>query len=77
VPGPFGDRGIGVEQLETREGETTQERGDGDPDHPAADDGDAVAEARPAVPQRVHRRLDRAGEDGAVARDVVGDGGEP
>src|SRR6185312_6144910 len=37
-----------------------------------ADDRDPVADQRPGVPQGVDRGLHRAGEDGTLRRDVVG-----
>ena len=41
------------------------------PDHPRPDHGDPVADQGRGVPQRVHRRLHGAGEDGPGHGDVV------
>ena len=59
-----GARRVGVDQLDADAGEAGQQRGDRAADHAAADHGDPVADQRRGVPQRVHRGLHRAGQDG-------------
>ena len=54
-------------------GMLTDQPGDAASDHAGADDRDPVADQRPGVPQGVDRGLHRAGEDGPLRRDLVGD----
>ena len=51
----------------------TDQPGDAAPDDAGADDRDPVADQRPGIPQGGDRGLHRAGEDGTLRRDVVGD----
>ena len=40
--------------------------------HAGAHDGDAVADPRPGVPERVDARFDRSGQHCAIARHLIG-----
>ena len=66
-------RVVHVDERHLRSRHATDQPGDAAPDHAGAYDRDPVADQRPGVPQGVDRGLHRAGEDGTLRRDVVGD----
>src|SRR5690606_38270988 len=73
--GEVGTRRVDVDELQPVQREGPGQGGDHAADHAAADDGDAVPEVRCGVPQDVDGGLHRAGEDGAVGGNVVGNRG--
>jgi hypothetical protein len=66
--------GVDVDEGDPDSGDADQHPGHAAADHPGADDRDPVTDQWGRVPQRVHRSLHRAGEDGPLGRHVVGDG---
>jgi hypothetical protein len=64
---------IDVDQRDLRPGEPREQARDRATDHAGADDGDAVADQRRCVPERVHGGLDRARQHRPCRRHVVRD----
>ena len=71
----LGPGAVDVDERDLDRGEPRQQASDAAPDHPSADDGDAVSQQRRCIPQGVDGGLDRAGEHGARGRHGVGHDG--